>query len=197
VKNNEVWKGCAAGLAGGLAATLVMTGFQNAWNAISEGSRKQPPKANGNGTRSISQQLAEIRYGESNLQEQQRDTSSKENPAEAVAAKVVSVAGKRLSEEGKKTGGTVVHYVFGTIMGGLYGAALEFVPSWHRRNAIPSGLLMGSALFAAADEVALPAMQLADSPANTPVSKHVYGLASHLVYGAAAGLLIKAFRKAM
>jgi len=52
-------------------------------------------------------------------------------------------------------------------------------------------------LFAAADEVALPAMQLTDSPAKIPLSMHVYGLASHLVYGATAGLLIKAFRKAM
>jgi uncharacterized membrane protein YagU involved in acid resistance len=195
VKNNEVWKGCAAGLAGGLAATLLMTGFQNAWNAVSDNSKEQLPKANGNGTKSISQQLAEIRYAESNPQE--KTISAKENPTQAVAAKVASVAGKRLSEHGKKTGGTLVHYAFGTIMGGLYGAALEFAPSWHRRNAIPSGLLMGSALFAAADEVALPAMQLTDSPAKTPVSMHVYGLASHLVYGAAAGLLVRAFRKAI
>lgn len=194
MKNNEVWKGCAAGLAGGLAATLVMTGFQNAWNAVSDNSKELSPKANGNGTKSISQQLAEIRYGEVNPRER---TPAKENPTETVAASAVSVTRRRLSQQGKKKGGMVVHYAFGTIMGGLYGAALEFAPSWHRRNAIPSGLLMGSALFAAADEVALPAMQLADSPAKTPVSTHLYGLASHLVYGATAGLLIRAFRKAM
>jgi hypothetical protein len=195
VKNNEVWKGCAAGLAGGLAATLVMTGFQNAWNAVSDNSKEMSPKTNGNGTKSISQQLAEIRYGE--VKPREKASAAKENPTETVAATAVSVTGKRLSQQGKKRGGMVVHYAFGTIMGGLYGAALEFAPSWHRRNAIPSGLLMGSALFAAADEVALPAMQLADSPAKTPVSMHLYGLASHLVYGATAGLLIPAFRKAM
>jgi putative membrane protein len=193
--NNKVWKGCAAGLAGGLAATLVMTGFQNAWNAVGDDSKEHLPKPNGNGTKSISQQLAEIRYAESNPQE--KAESVKENPTEAVAAKVAAVTGKQLTKQGKKKGGTVVHYAFGTIMGGLYGAALELAPSWHRRNAVPSGLLMGSALFAAADEVALPAMQLTDSPAKTPVSMHIYGLASHLVYGATAGLLIKAFRRAM
>lgn len=195
MKNNDVWKGCAAGLAGGLAATLVMTGLQNAWNSVTDRSKEHVPKANGNGTKSISQQLAEIRYAESNPQE--KTNSAKENPTETVAAKVVSVTGKQLSKQGKKTGGAVVHYAFGTIMGGLYGVALELAPQWHRRNAIPSGLLMGGALFAAADEVALPAMQLTDSPAKIPLSMHVYGLASHLVYGATAGLLIKAFRKAM
>jgi putative membrane protein len=196
VRKNEVWKGCAAGIAGGLAATLVMTGFQSAWNAIAKTSKDDAPKTNGNGPRSISQQLAEIRYSES-IPLQEKKSSEKENPTEKVAAKMVAVSGKRLSPEAKKTGGTVVHYAFGTIMGGLYGAALEFAPSWHRRNAIPSGLLMGSALFAAADEIALPAMQLAESPAKAPMSMHAYGLASHLVYGATAGLLTRAFRKVM
>lgn len=196
MRRNEVWKGCVAGIAGGLAATLIMTGFQNAWNAVANNSKDDAPKANGNGQRSISQQLAEIRYNESTPLKEKR-SSEKENPTEKVAAKVVSVSGKQLSPDGKKTGGTVVHYAFGTIIGGLYGTALEFAPSWHRRNAIPSGLLMGSALFAAADEVALPAMHLTESPAKTPVPMHVYGLASHLVYGATAGLLIRAFRNAM
>jgi len=196
MRRNEVWKGCAAGIAGGLAATLVMTGFQNAWNAVAEKSRDNSRKTNGNGMRSISQQLAEIRYGESPTQTEQKD-SEKENPTEKVAGKVGSVVGRRLSPESKKTGGMVVHYAFGALMGGLYGTALEFAPSWHRRNAFPSGLLMGSALFAAADEVALPAMQLTERPSKTPMSMHAYGLASHLVYGATAGLLTRLFRNAM
>ena len=188
---SNVWKGCAAGIAGGLAGTVVMTGFQSIWNAAM-------PREN---DRSESQQGSES--GSSNGQNRERQDAQQSaeaengDPTAKVADKIVGIAGRELSPEGKKTGGMVVHYAFGTLMGALYGTALEFAPRKYRRNAIGSGLVMATALFAGADEVALPALGLTGSPTETPPSAHVYGLVSHLVYGATAGVVTRTLRKVM
>jgi uncharacterized membrane protein YagU involved in acid resistance len=188
---SNAWKGCAAGIAGGLAATLVMTGFQSVWNAAM-------PKANGGGESQQDSESRPLKHNGQNRETRQAEQNPEgENPTAKVADKVMSVAGRELSPEGKQKGGTVVHYAFGTLMGALYGTALEFAPRNYRRNAFGSGLLMGTALFTGADEFALPALGLTGSPTETPVSAHVYGLVSHLVYGATAGLVTRSLRKVM
>jgi len=59
------------------------------------------------------------------------------------------------------------------------------------------GLTFGTALFAGADELALPVLKLSKAPTKVPVSQHLYGFASHLVYGATAAAVFRAVRKAM
>lgn len=186
MRANKALKGCAAGLAGGLAASLVMTGFQTAWNAA----KKRSPNGTRNGESSSGN-------GQPEMELQSGQQAENENPTEKVASKVVEIAGMELSPEGKKTGGTVVHYAFGTLMGAAYGTALEFAPREYRRNSLGSGLLLGTALFAAADELALPALRLTERPTEVPASMHIYGLVSHLVYGATAGWVTRTFRKIM
>jgi putative membrane protein len=190
MRTNKAWKGCAAGLAGGLAATLVMTGFQTAWNAATK-------EKTSNGGRSDSRRAEDSGKNGQEMGQQSQPRAESENPTEKVASKVVGIAGTELSPDGKKTGGTVVHYAFGTLMGAVYGTALEFAPREYRRKALGSGLLLGTALFAAADEVALPALHLTEGPTEIPASMHVYGLVSHLVYGATTGLLTRTLRKVM
>ena len=192
---SNVWKGCAAGIAGGLTATIVMTGFQEAWQAISR--RSSNDSKEGYSEKQASRLDAEDSQTESPSRNMGKQKSASENPTEKVARKVVSVAGTELSSSAKKKGGMVVHYAFGTLVGGLYGAALEFAPRRYRRSPLRSGLVMGSTLFAAADEIALPALSLTEGPTKTPVSAHIYGLLSHLVYGATAGLVTRELRKAI
>jgi putative membrane protein len=69
-------------------------------------------------------------------------------------------------------------------MGALYGVLLEVGPD-SLREGHPSltGLGYGSALFVGADELAVPALGLSGSAKEAPLSAHIYGLASHLVYG--------------
>ncbi len=190
MRGNKALKGCVAGLAGGLAATLVMTGFQTAWNAAKGKSS--------NGARNGSGEAASsVNNGEQEMEPKSQAGSESTNPTEKVAGKVVDVAGVELSPEGKKKGGTVVHYAFGTLMGAAYGTALEYAPREYRRSPLRNGLLMGTALFAAADEIALPALHLTEGPTEVPASTHVYGLISHLVYGATAGLVTRRLRKIM
>jgi uncharacterized membrane protein YagU involved in acid resistance len=135
--------------------------------------------------------------GQNRERQQPEQSAEAADPTAKVADKIVGIAGHELSPEGKKKGGMVVHYAFGTLMGALYGTALEFAPRKYRRSAIGSGLAMATALFACADELALPALGLTGSPTETPPSAHVYGLVSHLVYGATAGVVTRSLRKVM
>jgi putative membrane protein len=105
------------------------------------------------------------------------------------------VGGKSLSSDQKEKGGMVVHYAFGTLMGALYGVAAEMGSRRIGRNSVLSGMGFGAALFAGADEAAIPALRLSKSPAEATWHEHLYGLASHLVYGTTAAAVFKATRK--
>ena len=180
----SAWKGAVAGLAGGIAATLVMTGFQAAWSTATQ-KLSNRHESNGSGLSGTKEQSSS----------EAGPTTESQNPTVKVAQKIVRVAGQELSAENHETAGQAVHYGFGTLMGAVYGTAVEFAPRRYRRSPVRSGLMMGSALFVAADEIALPSLQLSERPTKVPPSAHVYGLVSHLVYGVTAGLVTLAVRK--
>ncbi len=158
------WKGLVAGLAGGVAATVVMTQFQNAWNKASAALQPTDRGETNNG--------------------QNGDSNNKEDATMKAAGKVAAVAGRTLSHEEKKKAGPVIHYGFGTAVGALYGLAYEFTPRPVRSlHPALAGGGYGTALFLGADEIAVPALGLSEAPSETPWSAHVCGWASHLVYG--------------
>jgi uncharacterized membrane protein YagU involved in acid resistance len=96
-------------------------------------------------------------------------------------------------DDRKNTAGNLVHYSFGTLNGAIYGAAAE-----KSRATNPAmGLIFGAALFAVADELLVPAMGWSKSPARYPLKTHLYGLASHLVYGATTDLVRRGIRAAL
>lgn len=82
-------------------------------------------------------------------------------------------------EDKKETAGRVMHYSFGTLNGALYGAAAEVAPA----ASTGAGSLFGAGLFAVADEFLVPMLGWSKPPASYPITSHLYGLASHLVYG--------------
>lgn len=173
-----VAKGVLAGLIGGLVGTIAMTQFQNAW--------------------SLAQKELKERQGETGrTEEDQEENSSQEEKEDATmkaAGKVAGLAGYELSHEQKKKAGPVVHYSFGTLQGGLYGAVLDLA---HCDGGLVAGLILGAALFVAADEIGVPAAGLSGKPSETPLSAHLYGLASHLVYGVSAEFSRKLVRGRM
>jgi len=172
-KKHEPWKGLVGGLLSGLAGTIVMTQFQNAWNKTSEMLSQE-----GNGAKAES-----------------KGSEEKEDATMKAAGKISSAAGYELSRDEKKKAGPFVHYGFGTAMGAAYGLAKETVPrSWQRMHPALSGSGFGTALFLGADEIALPALNLADKPSKAPASSHLYGLASHLVYGLTVAAVYKGVR---
>jgi putative membrane protein len=176
----SVWKGLVSGLAGGLAATIVMSQFQNGWEKASKALQAEK---NGGSRKSKSK-------SQSNKQEQKEDATMK------AADKVASLAGHPLSLAEEKKASPFVHYGFGTTMGALYGVMQEVAPKPMRRlNPVLAGVGYGGALFFGADEIAVPALGLAPSPKKTPMSQHLYGLASHLVYGVTGEMVRRTVRK--
>lgn len=164
-RKRNIAKGIAAGLAGGLVATLAMTEFQNIWS-----------------------KAAEMTSSNGHSREQ---SSDEENPTGKTADAISNLAfGKNLSKQQKQKAGPFVHYTFGTLMGGVYGAAAELSPVLQKA----AGLPFGTALFLGADELVLPVLKLTKGPAAYPVSRHIYGLSSHLVWAVTAELVRRVVR---
>ena len=167
----DTGKGILAGLAGGLIGTIVMTQFQNAWSKAA-----QAAKSNGR---------------QAQQEEQQSSQEEKEDSTMKAAGKIASVAGRQLSHEQKEKLGPVVHYSFGTLQGAVYAAAMELTET---SGGLLPGLLFGASLFVVADEITVPALGLSGKPTESPLSSHLYGLASHLVYGISTEMVRRGVR---
>jgi len=174
----NVWKGLVAGLAGGLVASWTMNQFQAAWTQIQENSEKS------HGAQSM-QPSDGSNGGQGQDAKEQDDATVK-------VAKVISedVLGHKLQESEKKPAGAAVHYAFGTLTGGLYGALAEVTPQVTAAGGIP----FGAGFWLLADEITVPLLGLSKGPTEYPVSTHAYALASHLVFGATAELSRRAIR---
>jgi len=161
-RDSHLVSGILAGIVGGLAASWVMNKFmedvgpkvQEAFQSA-EGV-EQPERQPGN-------------------EPPQDDATMK--AADAIVSTVTG--GRHLSHEGRRKGGPVVHYAFGAIMGGLYGALAECVPS----TTAGFGTSFGSALFVGADLIAVPALNLSGPSKDAPASSLASPYGAHVVYG--------------
>ena len=179
--DSNILKGLLAGLAGGLIASWTMNQFQAAWTRIAEGTEKS------HGAQSM--QPSEGSQGE-----QGQDTGDQDD-ATVKTARAISknVFGHELQESEKETAGAAVHYAFGTLTGGLYGALAEVTP----QVTTAGGLPFGAGFWLLADEISVPLLGLSKGPTEYPVSTHAYALASHLVYGVTAELSRRAVRQVL
>ena len=96
---HNIWKGMAAGLAGGLAATAVMSQFQ----AISQRWKRPEPE-----------------------EAPEHPQPDSEPATVKAAAALAHGAGLELSPRAKGPAGTAVHYAFGAANGVFYGALSEY-----------------------------------------------------------------------
>lgn len=176
----SIWKGMVAGLAGGLVASWTMNQFQAAWTRIAEGSEKS------HGAQSM-------KPSEGSGGEQAQDTAKPDDATVETAKAISKVFGHELQESEKESAGAAVHYAFGTVTGGLYGALAEVTP----QVTTAAGLPFGAAFWLLADEISVPLLGLAKAPTEYPVSTHAYALASHLVYGVTAELSRRAVRQVL
>jgi putative membrane protein len=161
-RQRRIARGVLVGMAGGLVASWTMDEFQALWSKAAQ--RLQ-------------------RNGRQRQQQGQGESQAEAEDATMKAADRLSrnLLGYPLSTEAKKKAGPVLHYAFGAAMGAVYGIASELFPEAATRG---FGTGFGAALFALADELAVPAFGLSGKATDAPLSSHVYGLASHLVYGA-------------
>ena len=166
-------KGLVAGVVSGLLGTVMMTEFQNAWSKASKALKDSDASKN---------KQSEL---------EKKSEQEKEDGTMKAIGKIAELAGHPLSHEQKEKFGPVVHYSFGALQGGLYGGMREMTGS---SDVILPALLFGSVLFAAADEIAVPALGLSGKPSEYPLSSHLYGLASNLVYGLSTEMFRRGFR---
>ncbi|HKP87791.1 MAG TPA: DUF1440 domain-containing protein [Blastocatellia bacterium] len=164
------WKGLAAGLVAGLVASWAMNQFQALWSKLTEDK-------------------------EESQKESQESGGEQETPATVKAASAISeeVFHHELTKSEREVAGPAVHYAFGTVTGGVYGAMAELAPD----VTTGAGLPFGTAVWLLADEVTVPLVGLSKSPAQYPLSKHAYALASHFVYGLTTEAVRRAVRSAM
>lgn len=175
-RRRRVARGTLAGIAGGLAASWVMNLF------ISK----------------LGEKLTQSLMSDEDKRQQQQQSTQEREPEEDATMKAAEgivhtvTRGHHLSHEEREQAGPIVHYAFGGLVGGLYGALAE-CSDW---TSIGFGTVFGTLLFAGADLIAVPAFGLAPSPTGQPIAAQATPLAAHLVYGATTDLVRRAIRAA-
>jgi putative membrane protein len=172
VKKKDLIRGIAAGMAGGLAASWVMNEFM-----AGPGQKLQQA----------------VQSEAENRQQDAQSGVPKEDATMKTADAIVSTAtgGQHLSWEDKEKAGPVVHYAFGSLMGALYGAIVEYWPGVKAG----AGATFGSALFTGADLIAVPVLRLGPWPDEQPKSALASPLVAHVVYGVTTELVRRMVRK--
>lgn len=170
VGQQHVIRGVLAGVAGGLAASWVMNEFSS----------------------TLGKQLSEVVETPEEQQELAAQSDGEDATMKA-ADKITEVVtgGRHLTHEQREAGGPIVHYAFGALAGGVYGALAEYTDA----ASAGFGTTFGGLLFASADLLAVPAFKLGAWPNEYPVSSLVNPLAAHLVYGMTTELVRRGVRK--
>jgi len=171
----SIWKGAVAGAAGGLIASFAMNQFQTLLKTVAEGWADGAPRQVGDGQEPAKQEATGNGKGKGNGKKKKGDDAT----VKAASAISETLFDHRLRRDEKEVAGPAVHYAFGTVTGGLYGALSERWP----RVARVAGLPFGAAVWLGADEVAVPALGLAQPPTESPATVHAKALAAHAVYG--------------
>ena len=173
VKPNPL-EGFALGLVGANLGLLAMTLYQNyAAKPIFEAS----PEADKNPSGSLDSISAVGKLHKD-------DESSTAAVGRMVHEKVTGEPPK--TDNAAKAMSYAVHWGFGMLMGGLYGALRSGKGSGSSDLGV--GLAYGTGLWAIGDELAVPILGLQEGPTKSPKTMHANRLVSHLLYG--AGLAI-------
>lgn len=168
-----------------------MNRFQDVWSQVAKGVETWPGKqfhkvsgehAEGGKETSATQDLE---FG--SRPEVQDDTTVR-----AASAISEGIFDHKLTQSEKKIAGTAVHYLLGTGVGGLYGAAAEIAPN----VTAAAGLSFGAVFWLVVDEGAVPLLGLSKGPMAYPISIHAYALSSHFVYGLTTEVVRRAVRGA-
>lgn len=156
---NKIWKSVAAGAVGGLAGAWALNQFQALLSGVS-----QPAP-----------------------QTEQPPSQEESDDARVKTAKAISTAVFKhdLTKQEKQWAGPAVHYGFGASLGAIYGALAETVPL--TKDGL--GTAYGTAVWAIADELAVPAFGLSQPASQAPASAHASAWASHWVFGLTTDLV--------
>lgn len=171
------------GVAAGAVGTLVMEQFFRALSALQSENGGADDDEGSDGGADEAHALDDISL---------TDIESREGesaPATLARAGYEALTGEEPSKELRNRLATGAHWGMGLSMGMIYGLARG------RRNGgldLLGGAAFGAAVWASADELAVPLLGLSAGPTAHPPSAHLKGLGAHLVYGAATAATAQA-----
>ncbi|MDQ3749002.1 MAG: DUF1440 domain-containing protein [Acidobacteriota bacterium] len=171
-RDGDVLKGLAAGIVGGLVASVAMNQFQKLLSKLTNSEKRS------HGAQSLQQGSPQSGIGRE-LEKRGKDEPEDDAAGRLANAISIGVSGRELTKKEKEVGGTALHYAYGISMGAAYGAAAEF----SSEVTVGAGIPFGTLIWIGADEGVVPLLGLSKSPTEYPLSVHAYALASHLVYG--------------
>lgn len=156
-QNSNILKGLAAGFISGLAATWVMTQFQNAVSPLMKSNDKE---------------------------KKQKEES--ENATVKTASMISeSIFDHELEKSEKQFAGNAVHYGFGTTVGALYGVTAEILPVASKGYGLPFGTALFIGADEIAVPALGFAVSQTETPLSTHAyglaSHLVYGLTAEMV----------------
>jgi putative membrane protein len=96
-----------------------------------------------------------------------------------------------LTEKQEEVSVQAIHWGFGALVGGVYGALAEYQPVVTTRLGANFGLTLCGITHASA----LPMMGLTESPENQPAREHASELVTHAIYGVTTELVRRMARK--
>lgn len=164
-RQDMILRRVATGVAAGLTASFLSKRFQAVWNTVQQEKTGEP--AEGGAT--------------------QPDPS----PVKA-ADRLLRLLGRRpLPEARKGLAGNLVHYATGAGMGVAYTLLSAPFP----RIAAARGLAFGVLTDIVLDKALVPALGLALPPWRKPMLRHLYALATHLVFGLTLDVSARTIRK--
>lgn len=131
--------------------------------------------------------------GSDEKNQQQQEQRASDNPTVKVAEAITRpLLGRELAQDEKKIAGSIVHYVFGALTGGVYGMLNEVMPHAHAGF----GTAYAAAVWLGVDEGIVPALKLSRPPTGYSLSQHLSGLGAHLVYGVTTEAVRRTLRAA-
>jgi putative membrane protein len=107
------------------------------------------------------------------------------------AVLVNRMAGRSLTEEEEEVSVQAIHWGFGALAGGVYGAVAEYQPAVTGRLGANFGLTLCGITHASA----LPMMGLTEKPADQPAREHASELVTHAIYGVTTELVRRLARR--
>ncbi len=166
----NIFEGFALGLVGANLGLAAMTLYQNyAAKPIFDAS----PEADKNPSGSlddisvVGQQHKDDESSTAAVGRLALNAATGDDPQNEAAAKALSYA---------------VHWGFGMLMGGVYGAVRAGKVS--SANNLGLGMVYGAGLWAIADEIVTPTLGLQEGPTKASKTQHGNRLVAHLLYGA-------------
>ncbi len=190
--DGDVWKGFAAGLIGGLVASWTMNRFQDVWTKVAKGIESRSENQVYKGSDEYAADVEKM-SGTQELEFASDPEVPDDTTVRAASAISEGIFDHKLSPGEKKIAGTAVHYLLGTVVGGVYGAAAEIAPNVTTGGGLP----FGAVFWLVVDEGAVPLLGLSEGPMAYPLSIHSYALSSHFVYGVTAEMVRRAVRRAL